>query len=50
LSPKFSSGIASNICSQIAGDQARLLPPGHSSSLKIIGQFSIATLTPRSPA
>ena len=31
LSPKFSSGIASNICSQIAGDQARFEPPGHSS-------------------
>jgi hypothetical protein len=30
------------------GDQAMLLPPGHSSSEKIIGQFSIVTLTPLS--
>ena len=40
----------SNIRRQIAGDQARLLPPGHSSAEKIIGQFSMAILTPRSRA
>ena len=28
------------------GDHAMLWPPGHSSSLKIIGQFSIVTFTP----
>jgi hypothetical protein len=50
LSPKLSLGIAENISSQIAGAQARLLPPGHSSYEKIIGQFSIAIFTPRSPA
>ncbi len=31
FSPKFASGIAENSSSQIAGDHARLLPPGHSS-------------------
>ena len=39
-----------NISRQIAGENARLLPPGHSSALKIIGQFSIAIFTPRSAA
>ena len=48
--PKFSAGMISNILRQIAGVVARLLPPGHSSLVKIIGQFSIATFTPRSLA
>jgi hypothetical protein len=50
LRPKFPAGIAENISSQIAGAYARFVPPGHSSYEKIIGQFSIAIFTPRSPA
>jgi hypothetical protein len=50
LRPKRFDGTSENISSQAAGVEARFVPPGHSSQLKIIGQFSIATLTPRRSA
>jgi len=48
LSPKYSLGISSNIRRHIAGLAARFLPPGHSSAVNSIGQFSmpIGTLGP----
>ena len=46
----FALGIAANISRQMRGDTARFLPPGHSSCVKNIGQFSIATRTPLSSA
>ncbi len=39
-------GISSNIRRQTAGLWARFLPPGHSSPVKSIGQFSIPIRTP----
>jgi hypothetical protein len=42
--------MAANSSRQIAGVAARFVPPGHSSQLKIIGQFSIAMRTPRPAA
>jgi hypothetical protein len=42
--------MASNISSHTAGEWAMFWPLGHSSQLKIIGQFSMAIFTPCSSA
>ena len=42
--------MSANIRRQIAGLVARFLPPGHSSAVKSIGQFSIPIRTPLSSA
>ena len=42
--------MAANIRRQMAGENARFLPAGHSSPVKYMGQFSIATRTPRPSA
>ena len=45
MSPKWLAGKSSNIRRQTAGQYARFLPPGHSSSENSMGQFSMATFT-----
>ena len=42
--PKLSLGMSLNIRRQTAGEMARFLPPGHSSPVKAIGQFSMPIL------
>ena len=42
--------MSANIRRQTAGVLARFLPPGHSSRVKIIGQFSMPIFTPLSSA
>ena len=42
--------MSSNIRRQIAGLSARFLPPGHSSSVNSMGQFSMPIRTSRSSA
>ena len=44
------SGMSANILRQMAGVVARFLPPGHSSAVNSIGQFSIPIRTPRDSA
>ena len=46
LSPKLFDGISVNIRLQMAGEMAMFFPPGHSSFVKSMGQFSIAIFTP----
>ena len=43
---KRAAGISSNIFLQMRGLTARFLPPGHSSSVNNMGQFSMAIRTP----
>ena len=45
LRPKLALGMSANIRRQIAGLVARFLPPGHSSPVKSMGQFSMPIRT-----
>ena len=46
FNPSVFSGLFSNIVRHTSGDTARFLPPGHSSLLNSMGQFSMAIFTP----